>query len=130
MLPVYPSVLHPVEVVGASQPGGLAVLVDLHEQVTLMHVDGDQGLDLGTLEPVHLIQTHGGELFHDVFDVLLLPVEFSSAFLLGPFEAILHFVGPNHLDTEQRNLRGVLVDEILGLHGEAVLCAILAHLSY
>ena len=114
-------VLGPGEVVSVLDLVLLAVGVDLIEDFLLMDMNGNDSLDGHSLEWVHILKTHLGELGHEVVDVLLLLVELDKSLLLGSVEAVVDFLSPEHLDTEEGDLGLIGINELSVWHGHAVL---------
>ena len=90
----------------------------------------DDSLDSHSLEWDHVLKTHLGELGHKVVDILLLLAELDKSFFLGSGEAVIDFLSPEHLDTEEGDLGLIHVNEFSMWHRHAVLGTSSADLSH
>jgi len=130
--PVTSSVLKPIEIELILEFITLHESDDFIEFVTLVNLNGHESLNLGTLELVKFfIQAHHSKILHDVVVVLLLLVKIRSLVgLLALGKSLLKAGSPKELDTEQSNLRLVVINEFAEGHREAVLCGRLANLTH
>jgi hypothetical protein len=110
--PVESRVLLPVEVSDVTNTTCKHIIVHSLKELLLIYLDGDEGLNLGSNELVgQVITAHVSQLVHDGIDFLTLGLEGLRTLPLF-FEALGHLLGEDELDTEESNLRLVLVDEL------------------
>mmetsp|Transcript_34010 Transcript_34010/g.86280 ORF Transcript_34010/g.86280 Transcript_34010/m.86280 type:complete len:236 (-) Transcript_34010:4150-4857(-) len=113
-LPVAPGLLQPLEVILVLDQTLLDHLPHVLEQILLVHVHGDQGLELG---PVHL-RTKIGETKRDQIAQHLdkLAIGLAHDFLVfvdsHASERVLEVLGPDQLNAEQGHLRDGLIPKL------------------
>jgi len=109
--PVDTSVSGPVEISNFLNSAGCGGSLDTREELLLVHMDRDKGLNFGSLEHVGQITTTKlGQVVHNCLNFF----SFSSKGLvtvLLTLEALSDLLGPNELDSEQSDLGLVLVNE-------------------
>jgi len=88
------------------------------ELITLVNLDGHERLDLGSDEfGKTFLETHQGEVLHDLIVVLLLLFEIRDLVdFLALAESVGETGGPQELNTEQGDLRLVSVNELSKRH--------------
>ena len=123
LLPVTPGVLLPVVIIDTLVRVGTVSIPDFSGQITLMDLDGHECLDLGSDECGEwILKTHLGQIIEHGSDFLDFAVEFVSAvFDASSFKSFSHFGGPDHLHSEQRDLRRRSVNEFFGRTDGALL---------
>lgn len=109
--PVDTSVSGPVEISNFLNSAGCGGSLDTREELLLVHMDRDKGLNFGSLEHVGQITTTKlGQVVHNCLNFF----SFSSKGLvtvLLTLEALSDLLGPNELDSEQSDLGLVLGNE-------------------
>lgn len=86
---------------------------DFHSQISLMHVDSNDGFDLLSFDGGReVFETHAGEEFHHLLDFSSLRLHSSFFVLGGSFESFSEFLSPHGLNSDQSDLRSVRLDEV------------------
>ncbi len=116
-VPIEACLLLPLEVLDVFH----AEPFDVDEDVALVHIDDDHRLDL-LARPLAkvaelLVRAHvDGDEVGEALLVLLVGGLDDALLSLGAIERVLRVGGPLELDADERNLRLVLVRELLGAH--------------
>mmetsp|Transcript_13743 Transcript_13743/g.31845 ORF Transcript_13743/g.31845 Transcript_13743/m.31845 type:complete len:1547 (-) Transcript_13743:4516-9156(-) len=123
--PVETALLLPLEIGGVLD----LVLHDSVEDIALVHLDRDQGLDVGALQRRQLLGCHHHEVRQHLRD-LLVRISHDELVRLGLGQGVLGVAGPLELHAEQADLRRVLLHEVLQPDALAVHRHVAAHVLH